>query len=179
MCHISKPSRKLLDALDSVGCWNYFPSPHLQVMWLVMWLVSVSPGRSAYPEVVRVHSNYVYKMCSMHQYELVPLPPNFHLSSYYKPTNSKSKHPCYLLLCTVGASSTGYGPWCQQQQCLSSTLMAAAKTSFSCNQYAFCTLLSAMQLPSALHTSNAALCTYHSAMLLISAPHSLVMRLKD
>ena len=114
----------------------------------------------------------------MHQYDLVPLPPNFHLSSYYEPTNSKSKHLCYLLLCTVGASSTGYGPWCQQRQHLSSTLMAAAKTSFSCNQYTFCTLLSVMQLPSTLRTSDTALCTYHSAMLLTSAPRSLAMQLK-
>jgi len=46
----------------------------------------------------------------MHQYDLVPLPPNFHHSSYFKPTNSKSKCLCYLLLHTVGASSTGADP---------------------------------------------------------------------
>jgi len=57
--------------------------------------------------------------------------------------------------------------------------MAAVKTSLSCDQYAFCTLLSVMQLSSTLHTSNAALCVYHSMMLLTSTPHSLVMRLKD
>jgi len=115
----------------------------------------------------------------MHQYDLVPLPPNFHLSSYYEPTNSKSKCPCYLLLCTVGASSTGYGPWCQRWWCLSSALIAVVKTSLSCNQYAFCTLLSAMQLPSTFCTSDTASCMYHSVMLLTSAPHSLVMQLKD
>jgi len=108
-------------------CWNLFPSPRLKVMWSITWLVSVSPGRSAYPKVVRAHSNYVYKTCSMHQYELVPLPPNFHNSSYFKPTNRKSECPYYLPLCTVGASSTGYGPWCQQRRRLSSALMAAAK----------------------------------------------------
>jgi len=88
-----------------VGIW--FPSPCLQVMWSITWLVSVSPGRSTYPKVVRAHSNYVYKTCSMHQYELVPLLPNFHHSSYFKPTNRKSEHQYYLPLCTVGASSTG------------------------------------------------------------------------
>jgi len=59
--------------------------------------------------MVHVHSNYVYKTCSMHQYESVLLPPNFHHSSYFKPTNSKSEHPSHLLLHTVGASSTN-GP---------------------------------------------------------------------
>jgi len=68
-------------------------APRLQVMWLVTWLVSVSPGICASPKVVCVHSNYVYKTCSMHQYELVLLPPNFHLSSTYEPTNSKSESP--------------------------------------------------------------------------------------
>ena len=75
-------------------------------MWFITWLVSVSPGRSAYPKVVRAHSNYVYKTCSMHQYESVPLPPNFHPSSYFEPTKCKSEHQYYLPLCTVGASST-------------------------------------------------------------------------
>jgi len=113
--------------LYCLQCWNLFPSPRLKVMWSITWLVSVSPGRSAYPKVVRAHSNYVYKTCSMHQYDLVPLPPNFHNSSYFKPTNRKSKHQYYLPLCTVGASSTGYGPWCQRRWRLSSALMAAAK----------------------------------------------------
>ena len=56
--------------------------------------------------------------------------------------------------------------------------MAAVRTSLSCDQYAFCTPLPAMQLPSALHTSDAALCTYRSVMLLTSAPCSLAMWLK-
>ena len=42
----------------------------------------------------------------MHQYELVPLPPNFHYSSYFEPANRKSERQYYLPLCTVGASST-------------------------------------------------------------------------
>jgi len=42
----------------------------------------------------------------MHQYDLVPLPPNFHNSSYFEPTNRKSERQYYLPLCTVGASST-------------------------------------------------------------------------
>jgi len=46
--------------------------------------LSVS-SRCASPKVVHVHFNYVYKTCSMHQYELVLLPPNFHLSSYFEP----------------------------------------------------------------------------------------------
>ena len=87
-------------------CWNLFPSPRLKVMWSITWLVSVSPSRSAYPKVVRAHSNYVYKTCSMHQYEWVPLPPNFHPSSYFEPTKCKSECQYYLPLCTVGASST-------------------------------------------------------------------------
>jgi len=144
-------------------------------MWSITWLASVSPGRSAYPKVVRVHSNYVYKTCSMHQYDLVPLPPNFHHSSYFKPTNSKSKHLCYLPLCTVGASSTGYGPWCQWQWHLSSALMAAVKTSLSCNQYAFCTLLSVMQLPSALHTKRCCI----MRVLLCNAAHKCTPLFSD
>jgi len=45
----------------------------------------------------------------MHQYDLVLLPSNFHHSSYFEPTNSKSECQSHLLLCTVGASSTqGY-----------------------------------------------------------------------
>ena len=42
----------------------------------------------------------------MHQYDLVLLSPNFHHSSYFEPTNSKSEHQSHLLLHTVGSSST-------------------------------------------------------------------------
>jgi len=125
-----------------VGIW--FPSPRLQVMWSITWLVSVTPGRSTYPKVVCAHSNYVYKTCSMHQYDLVPLPLNFHHSSYFEPTNSKSERQHYLPLCTVGASSTGYGPWCQQwwrlKQCLNGSskrlvLVVISTLSAHCSQW--------------------------------------------
>jgi len=115
------------DLRGGVGIW--FPSPCLQVMWSITWLVLVSPSRSAYPKVVHAHSNYVYKTCSMHQYDLVPLPPNFHHSSYFEPTNSKSEHQYYLPLCTVGASSTKrssfthHQPLCSDWQRCSSRIL--------------------------------------------------------
>jgi len=146
----------------------------------ITWLVLVSPSRSAYPKVVCAHSNYVYKTCSMHQYNLVPLPPNFHHSSYFEPTNSKSEHQYYLPLCTVGASSTGYGPWCQWQWCLKQHLNGSSKRLV----LVVISMLSAhhsQQCSYLVHSaqSDTASCTYHSAMLLTSAPRYLVMRLKD